>query len=234
MRTLEKSLKELYEAGGWSHLDIYNLMLELTGNDEDRLNLMLLDLDKLMDVESYKLDLQDIKEKRDGIEPDYLAWMKRSSYWVLMVRVRRAIRDKLNLDFMQRVHENRINWLKDEPSNRAFTEALTRQGYISNKEYFKVCGNFIGMRADGETERINWIQSQRLLIMMMNYLIDQGIIGSTDNKWMMMSNHFTRNGKGLKADSLGNDAWHLNDSKQIPKGWVMLRGLIDETLENFV
>jgi hypothetical protein len=233
MRTLEKSLKELHEAGGWSHLDIYNLMLELTGNDEIRLNLMLLDIEKLMDVEKYKLDVIDVKEKRDGIEPDYLALMKRSSYWVLMVRVRRAIRDQLNLDFMQRVHENQINWLRDEPLNRAFVEALIMQGYISNKKYHKICGNFIDMRADEETEFINWMPSQRLLIMMVNYLIDEGIIGSTDNKWMMLSQHFTWKGRELKTDSLNSDSNYLYQSKEKPKGWAKLKGMIDETLRNF-
>lgn len=233
MRTLEKSLKELHEAGGWSHLDIYNLMLELTGNDEIRLNLMLLDIEKLMDVEKYKLDVEDIKEKRDGIEPDYLAWMKRSSYWVLMVRVRRAIRDQLHLDDSQRVHENQINWLRGESSIRPFLEALMRQGYISNKEYYKICGNFIGVQVDEKTERINWMQTQRLLISMVNYLIAQGIIAPTDNQWIMVSKHFTWKGKELKTDSLTNESYLLHDSGKMPEGWMGLRGLIDETLESF-
>jgi hypothetical protein len=236
MRTLKKALNELSEEGmGWSHLDIRNLILELTGDDDERLNLMLLDIDKLMAIESYKLDLQDINDKKENIEPDTLELIDRSKYYVFMVRVRRAIRDKLNLDFINRVHENRINWLRSEISNRAFIEALIQHGYISNKNYFSIRGNFIEIQADDkETKRIDWLENQRVLIMMINHLITEGIIGPTDNKWMMVKNHFTHRGREVKTDSLANDSYYLHDSKITPKGWVKLKSIIDETLAGFI
>jgi hypothetical protein len=234
MRTLKRALQELSEEGmGWSHLDIHNLILELTGNDPERLNLMLLDLDKLMGHESYKLDLQDIKEKRDGIEPEYLELVDRHKYFIFMTRVRQAIRAKLNLDFMNRVHENRINWLRDDLANRAFIEALSKYGYISNKDYFKVCGNFIGMLSDEKTERIDWLRSQRLLIRMNGYLINEGIIGSTDQLWLMVANSYSWKGANFKTDSLKSDNSYMHESKHVVTGWSKLKELLVDTLQSF-
>jgi hypothetical protein len=232
MKTLFKELQALSEAGRYE-LDTYNLILGMTNNEEHRMSLMLLDIERFIDQEEVDLSIESMNNEQNGRKFDFHEDIERHQFYFSLIKVKRTLREKLNLDFINRVHENRINWLRDDLANRAFIEALSKHGYISNKNYFKVYGNFIGMPADEETERIDWLRSQRLLIRLNGYLINEGIIGSTDQPWLMVANSYTWNGANFKTDSLKSDNSYMHESKHLVRGWDKLKELVIDTLQSF-
>lgn len=238
MRTLSKALQELLDSGGWSLLDIHNLISDLTGRDESRrkemMSLMLFDIEKMRLMQNMDQSTQDLYFEYVGINLRLdTRHDDRRRFYDTLSRVRTELRELLLLDIVNRNREHLIVWKKPKEAMFALIEALIKHGYVSNQKPVKLYGHFMGV-AEDEVEPIDWVQTQRMLIRMFVYLMENDWVIHDAKPWILISNHFTIKGNTINRKAMGNDKYFIKqEHSSITKGWDKLEALLNETLLGF-
>lgn len=123
---------------------------------------------------------------------------------------------------------SKIHWAKTDQSLTFLFEGRIDGLYISNGDYSEIATHFQTQSSDeAEFEKpINWTQTQRLLILMIKYLMKRGFIPHDSTPWLMISNHFTLKGKAINPRSLKSEFSQIKDEGVEVGGWGKLDKLL--------